>query len=341
MPDHEGYDTITQKAQEATYSGKWADNDFLGLGYSAKLTLHFGYAHVSSGISSGGWAIGNEDSQYALRVFVEVIIKTKGYRGFNWITGGRPVLRERSAIDYQDNVQESRVVAVWSGTLFPNTWVALWYNDDANSGSTEQPIGAPLEWYVREQVGDEDLSQIVPSNPPYRHRTTRDAYDSEDIVKYDDTPVVMPVENSPEPTPAYVGPNPSSYKVYTSLGDQFYYSLYHQLLNRYPSKMGSVWVLNRNPRGNGGTLYQQTPNGDGWLDLSRSEPSWDAGAWHLVYFTQVSGRWAIGDGNGRYLCWANTPSVGSYVGSSASFQLGFTTAISSALSFEFVYTQTY
>lgn len=262
---------------------------------------------------------------------MQVIIKAPKTFGFYWVSSGRLTLRDGSAIEYQD-VGGGRTVAFWEGTVFPGSWIGLWFNDDADSGSTTQPVGAPLEWFVREQAGDEDTTQVVPTHPPYHARTTRDVYDVEDV-KYYDKP--QPLPPTTEPLVQYVGPATANYRVTALSSDQYFYSLYHELLNRYPyNNISRVWVLNQNPKGNGATLYQESPNGNGWLDLSRDVPAWDAGAWHLVYFTAVNSRWAIGDGKGRFLTWS-PQSVGAYDGAISSFATGFTTNLSAALQFDF------
>jgi len=170
-----------------------------------------------------------------------------------------------------------------------------------------------------EEVEDETVVEVVETVP-------------------DDTPTETAPTTEPDPpAPVYVGPSSGTYRVYTSLGgDGYYYSLYHELLNRYTYRTGSAWVLNSPSQGNGASMYAETSNGNGWLDLSRSQPSWDSGSWHPVYFTSVgNGRWAVGDGAGRYLAWGNTPSVGQYAGASASFALAFTTDIAASLAFDF------
>lgn len=139
----------------------------------------------------------------------------------------------------------------------------------------------------------------------------------------------------PQPE-AYIGPPEQEYHLFTSIGDQYYYCLYHELLNRYSTKQSTKWALNLSPVGGGAFLYQPaTPNGNGWLNLDGDSPSWDAGGTHIIYFTRVSNRWAIGNKKGQYLAWSNQPSVGAYNYSLASFPLVFTSDLSVALKFEF------
>lgn len=307
LPEPDPYPPVTKKAQDSTYSSVWGTNDFLGLGYSAKLTENLGYGIVASSIAGGGWAIGNEHSQEARRIYVEIIVKT-GYRGFYWASSGRLVLRERSAIDYQVSGTQ-RVVAYWQGTLFPNEWIAFWFNSDADSGSTEQPIGAPLEWFVREQVGEEDVSAVQPTHPPYRHRLTRDAYDWADIVYYD-----KPAKVTPQPDPV-VGPASGTYRILaTGLGtDTQVYTIYREFLHQYPSRWDwPIWVINVPASGGSGKTmyYSYDTNQPGWLRLGDT-PSLDLSNWSLVYFYPVSGsKYALGVPGKGYLGWATSGSVG-------------------------------
>lgn len=185
-----------------------------------------------------------------------------------------------------------------------NTYPTPVYYDD---GLLEYPwLGRPLHERDEEELPMADTSTTVSTTGPPQ-------------------PAVVP----------YVGPSENEYFLFTSMGDQYYYSLYHELLNRYSGRHSTKWALNLAPGGGGAYLYQDTVNGKGWLDLSRDAPSWDAGGLHQIYFTSVSGLWAIGDGNGRYLAWSNNPAVGAYNQSLASFPLMFTTILSQALKFEF------
>lgn len=227
------------------------------------------------------------------------------------------------------------------------TWIKL--NFKLNSGilayndvkwSIRSGLVASVEGDVysgpRQQEGE------ISTLDPWLGRYSMSERDEEDVAEGGGATQVetAPLESDPStPTPTYVGPASANYKVYTSLGaDGYYYSLYHELLNRYTYRSSAVWVLNSPSQGAGASMYSSTPNGDGWLDLSKTQPSWDAGTWHPIFFSSKGGNtWAIGDGAGRYLAWGNTPSVGQYAGAVASFALVFTTDLNSALSFDFVF----
>lgn len=272
----------------------WGYNDFLGLGYDAKVTRNFGYS-ISGGISETGWVLVNEHSSDAIHVFIEVIISTSGYRGFYWRTGGYLTLVESTVVDYQTN----RVVATWSGTVLPSAWVALWYNEDDNSGTITQPLDAPLEYYVRENFGHEDVTSAVPTHPPYKRRRARDAITDEQVVSY-------PKESFP----------PTGLVDLVALRDDNYrYRLYHQLVNAFDRGGGSGaftgWVFSPPARGEvTRTMYQESVNGDGYLYLPESGPAWDQSP-HPISFEVVNGKLLIKSENGMYLSWPTEPWDGS------------------------------
>ncbi|UKP15133.1 ORF4 [Maize-associated tombusvirus] len=301
------------------FNASWANNDFLGLGYSARITTNFEYMHSGAGLTENGWVLQNNHAEAAINIFVELIIHIKGYKGFYWKKGGYLQLTDSVAIDYQPSWRDGagRVVCVWSGTLWPNSWIALWYNNDAESGTTEQPVGAYVECYVREIIGNEDVSQAIPTKPPYRRRIGRDEPNDADMYTF---PVSLPPSGLVDLV-AYKGSN--------------IVRLYHQLLNEFNPGSGSGyrtgWRFSE-PEHDTVTrsMYQESVNGNGYLYLPVGNPSWDSKP-HPISFEIVGSKLALKSERGQYLAWPTTGSVGNYDGALASYELVYTNAISESI----------
>jgi len=321
LPDPDPGTVYAPLTAKSSYFGAWGDNDFLGLGYDARLTTNFGYT-LGGGVSDSGWVLRNEHSQSAIHVFVEVIVDCVGYHGFYWKKGGYLTLIENRVIDYQVD----RVVAVLSATVFPNSWVALWYNSDVNSGPTTQPIGSPLEYFVREQFGNEDLSQVQPTHPPYRHRITRDVASDEALVSYN--PISLPPKGLVD--------------LIADRGDGFIYRLYHQLLNKFNPGGGSGyytgWLFGDPVRGSSArTMYQESVNGNGYLYLPVANPSWDTTS-HPIQFEVQGANLLLKSEGGAYLAWPTKPWDGSaYDGALQSLETTYSTSVSDAIVWQVVF----
>lgn len=128
------------------------------------------------------------------------------------------------------------------------------------------------------------------------------------------------------------------YGIYQRDGTDWMY-LYHELLSRYAGsyKLNNIWVFNRDPKQPGkGVLYQKTPNGNGWLYLPPSGPSWDASTWHFIGVeSNGAGAWHLLSEDGKYLFWGSGTVVGQYNRALASYGLGYTTDRTKALAFVF------
>lgn len=296
----------------------WGDNDFLGLGYDAKITKNFGYS-IAGGITDAGWVLVNEHPSNAINLLVEVIITAVGYRGFYWRKGGYLTLTDNRVIDYQPN----RVVAVWSGTVYPNSWIALWYNNDENSGSTNQPIGAVLDYYVRERIGNEDVTAALPTHPPYARRRARDAVTDDQVVNYS--------KDSFPPT--------GLVDLVALRDDNYRYRLYHQLVNTFNRGGGSGaftgWRFSPPVQGETTrTMYQESINGDGYLYLPASGPAWDQSP-HPISFEVSDDKLLIKSENGMYLSWPTEPWDGSkYDYAVASTIASYSSDVSNAIPWE-------
>lgn len=320
------------------------NNDWLAIGGGAKLTSHLWYKTFEAGHSLTGYCLG---ASAAFNVYFQIDWFVRD----TWLTNmvGSELTRYVRKLDtvVMDGVEwkHTRVTGMFLSDPARNVWIKfdfvlnsgiLAYNDVRWSVRSGRIPAVDGDDYSGPKQNPSEVSTI---DPWLRRFSVVERDDVESVEASVQEPVeTVPVETSPDDTaPVYVGPASANYRVYTSLGDKYYYSLYHELLNRYQYINSSIWVLNSPSRGDGAAMFSQTPNGDGWLDLTKDQPSWDAGSWHPVYFSSKgAGVWAIGDGSGRFLAWANTPSVGAYASSLASFALVFTTDISSALGFEFV-----
>lgn len=303
-------------SKKAYFPSHWQHNDMLGLGYSARVTDNFEYMYSAAGLTENGWVLQNVNSDATAHVFINIIVRTKGYKGFYWKKGGNLHLTDGSAIDYQPNYDSvGRVVCQWSGALFPGAWIALWYNNDADSGTTDQPAGAETSVYIREEIGDEDVSAAVPTQPPYRRLTGRDAPNDMDMYSFPSLP-------------------PSGLVDLTADKGSNIVRLYHQLLNEF-NRGGSGyftgWRISAPADDNASrSMYQESVNGNGYLYLPFGGPSWDDKP-HPINFEVVGSRLALKSEKGQYIAWPTGGSVGNYDTAIASYELGYTDAISNAI----------
>nr|QHD64745.1 hypothetical protein [Plasmopara viticola lesion associated tombus-like virus 1] len=290
----------------------------LGLGYSALVTNNFEYLYSTSGLTENGWVLENINQDATINIYINLIIRTRGYRGFYWKKGGNLHFTDASVIDYQPNYDSvGRVVCVWAGALAPGAWIALWYNNDADTGTTDQPVGAETSVYIREQVGDEDVSAVQPTQPPYKRLTGRDAPNDMDLYTF---PASLP---------------PTGLVDLTAVKGSNIVRLYHQLLNEFNPGGGSGYftgwrfsepVFESTTR----SMYQESVNGNGYLYLPFGGPSWDSSP-HPIGFEIVGSKLALKSERGQYLAWPKTGSVGNYDGAIASYELSYTDAISESI----------
>lgn len=183
---------------------------------------------------------------------------------------------------------------------------------------------------VSDGIGPVFTSQEYLTDPWLGDRGKRDG--EEAVGAADGTPVTSPVSSGS--AVAVAAPENGFYGLYQMDGSDFMY-LYHQVFSRYPGRFtfSNVWVFNRDPKVAGrGVLYQKTVNGDGWLYLPSSQPSWDAGTWHFIGVEAAGDdKWRLLSEDGKYLFWGDGTVIGAYNGSKATYNLGYTTDRSKAI----------
>lgn len=325
--------TPTQPLRHTAGGEAFVDNlkDFLAVGGEYKLTSDLRY-EVHSEIP-GQYAIHNRNS---FAVYYQLIFIVNSGIGHVNIVSSYGVTAHVDENEFDNGRWRYVVSGVFEGITSEEKAHVLYLQY-----AFGDPVYEPrVQWTLRSATTRQTspLPYPVPTfyddgrlETPWLGRPLHER-DIEESVAADRT---VSTTGPPQPE-AYVGPPEQEYNLFTSLGDQYYYCLYHELLNRYSARRSTKWALNLSPTGGGAFLYQpSTPNGSGWLNLDGDVPSWDAGSAHLIYFTRVSNLWAIGNKKGQYLAWSNQPSVGAYNSSLASFPLVFTSDLSIALKFEF------
>jgi len=312
------YEPVYRVSKKSMFPSHWQHNDMLGLDYSCLVTNNFEYVYSAAGLTENGWVLANINSEAIVHVYVNIIIRCRGFKGFYWKKSGNLHLTDSSVIDYQPNYDSvGRVVCVWSGALFPGAWIALWYNNDVETGTTDQPVGADTSVYIREEIGDEDVSASVPTQPPYKRLTGRDAPNDMDMYTF---PQSLPPSGLVDLV-AEMGTN--------------IVRLYHQLLNEFSRGGGSGyftgWRFSEpDTETNSRAMYQESVNGNGYLYLPFGGPSWDAVP-RPIHFEVVGDKLALKSERGQYLAWPTGGSVGAYDGALRSYELSYTNAISESI----------
>lgn len=130
--------------------------------------------------------------------------------------------------------------------------------------------------------------------------------------------------------------SPGRYKLVADVGNGFVYTLYHQLVNKYADLSGVIeWTVGYYPDTDMMTLYQATPNGDGYLDVTGANPGWSDTS-RVMTIVPVGRLFAVGWA-GQYLASSVTGfSSGAYAGSIATYDTTYVSDPAMALLFDFV-----
>lgn len=198
-----------------------------------------------------------------------------------------------------------------------------------------------LYWQLRSS-----LTEIVPRRPLptpsfYDEVATTDPWDGVKVPKRDDVPIDTTGSGSVAGTQQYSAtPAPGRYylKAYSPYNRT--YGLYHQLVNDYSTPYGSAggvwpWTVQAPLEGSGyRTMFQRSPNGDGWLDLPAGAPSWDAGGPHMLDFEAYAGGYYLKSVEGKYLAIDRQSFSGNY-GGGASYDARYTDVREDAILWQF------
>lgn len=189
-----------------------------------------------------------------------------------------------------------------------------------------RPVSPRIQWYLNSSKEDSH-NWPYPSPILYNEDDLDYPYLNSRVNERDETEFNKPVT---------VPLSPGQYRLLADVGNGYVYTLYHQLVNKYASAGEAIpWTVGYLPGGNQMTIYQTTPNGDGYLDVTGSAPSWSESA-RVMEVVPVGRLFAVGYA-GQYLASSvNGFSVGAYASSLASYDTMYVGDPANALLFDFV-----
>lgn len=274
-------------------------------------------------LDKGGYALVNTNAVLTLNLHFQLEVYTSTGSGY-YIFWGGGAIPLNTITDPNTQKASGKVEVVVDFSVPPLGYVAVWYNSDVESGPTQQPVGAEVDWYIRQLQSDNTGISDSVNTGPFQTISTRDTVDDTDIT-------------SAKPNFLVGSFDLRSYVPNNNGGYSYFLQLYHQLLNNNNFAYGTAYNWTITPTDNTYTsfsFYQaNTPNGSGYLYLPQSGPSWDGGAPHPIGVRAYGSGFVIVAESGLYLAFdQGIPWDGSaYGGAQQSRYATYTSDITQAL----------
>lgn len=327
------------------------NNDWLSVGGTARLTTDLKYLPLTI---VEGYGLINDSDQFVFfdlaltvrdaavhEITKAIRVPTPKWELGNVTIGGR---------EWRTN----RITGVIPPKSASGTFAFIKLDFTIKTGITSHPECLWALYSSRTPVSDSDLSSGPVKDPdepattyPWLSFTTTVKRDEDGVEELGDSvPAPADPTNPSEeqasggteaPPPVVAGPAGGTYKFnWRFTGDPVYYQLLGDKLASYGGPgYGYVWYFTRLSEYNDRiTMTGNLPaNGIGFLGISSAGVSYTQTRSELMFVVTSNGL-ALRGLDGYYICWANTPTVGTYETSSRVYVPGVTTDITQALLFQ-------